>query len=325
MRIIRRMSIATAFLTTTIALTAQTNYTIVPLNVPGVPAGSALASGINDFGEIVGYTEATSATTTAQAFVLVNGKYIKFSFTGATGTEAFGINNHGEIVGTYADTVGSHGFVVHLNCRDQNATKVPNPLIGFKSINAPNVVGGTSATGINDRHEIVGRLTKIASGLAGFQGFLDEAGTFTFFSNGALFIYPTAISNDGAIVGSTASPLSFGTGFEYDAGVFTSILIPAGQSFTNTQAVSINRKGEVLVNASEPSATPGIFLWKDGNSTQIDLPIPQATQIVATSSNNCGQIVGYYYHYNSSNQIVTQSFLANPDPLPENCPANAAH
>jgi probable HAF family extracellular repeat protein len=67
------------------------------------------AEGINDNGMVVGWYFSTGHI---RGFALKNGKYLSFNFPGAN-TEAFGINNNGQIVGAYTtdDYNTYHGFV----------------------------------------------------------------------------------------------------------------------------------------------------------------------------------------------------------------------
>ena len=79
-----------------------------------------------------------------------------------TAIQANGINSNGQIVGTYTDANGSHGFLD----------------IGgmFSSIDAPfGGVLGTFATGINDSGQVVG-FYAVGNEI---HGFLDFGGAFT--------------------------------------------------------------------------------------------------------------------------------------------------
>src|ERR1700686_2911915 len=64
----------------------------------------------NKAGAIVGYY-ATSEHN-AQAFLYAKGKFADISPTGSTGSQALGINDHGDINGNFADSQGSHGFLL---------------------------------------------------------------------------------------------------------------------------------------------------------------------------------------------------------------------
>ena len=67
------------------------------------------AETINLAGEIAGiYTKKGNGP---HGFVLSNGTYTSVDFPTATGTWVYGLNDLGEIVGTWTDTAGNiHGF-----------------------------------------------------------------------------------------------------------------------------------------------------------------------------------------------------------------------
>ena len=75
-------------------------------NTPGSIAGF----GINNAGAVAGWC--LNATTGLPiAFTYANGKFTAIAFPKAAGTEANGINDKGEVVGTYFDAAGrQHGF-----------------------------------------------------------------------------------------------------------------------------------------------------------------------------------------------------------------------
>ena len=83
--------------------------------------------------------------------------FFKLQFPGAEQTIPYGINNRGEIVGTYNDSTGQHGFVLERGV--------------FTSIDVPfSGVTETVAEGINDRGQIVGWYNDIFS--TGPHGFV---------------------------------------------------------------------------------------------------------------------------------------------------------
>jgi probable HAF family extracellular repeat protein len=67
---------------------------------------------------------------------------------GATETEAFGINDHGQIVGTYFGDAGRHGFLIVTSAAGILASTIDVPFRG---------AGQTQAFGINNGGKIVGR------------------------------------------------------------------------------------------------------------------------------------------------------------------------
>ena len=118
---------------------------------PPPDGGTALATGINNFGEIVGWTTAANTNgfsykagkfqtitvpgslgtteawgvndngvivgwyqgprATILGFALANGKYLAFKYPGAQQTFPFGISSTGQIVGAYTLNNVTHGFV----------------------------------------------------------------------------------------------------------------------------------------------------------------------------------------------------------------------
>ena len=75
---------------------------------------TTVARGINDSSQIVGYSYGYPDGM-HHAFLMTEGVFTTFDVPGATMTEAYGINNAGEIVGTYVDAGGiQHGFLAAL-------------------------------------------------------------------------------------------------------------------------------------------------------------------------------------------------------------------
>lgn len=78
------------------------------IDVPN--ATQTQARGVNDNGLIVGWYTIPGPLT--NAFVLIHGQYLSVSYPGAAGTSAGGINSLGQIVGAYTfDFNTYHGFV----------------------------------------------------------------------------------------------------------------------------------------------------------------------------------------------------------------------
>ena len=87
------------------------------------------------FGTVLN-TRASGALVPSYSFTTIN-------VPGATNTQANGINNRGEIVGSFTDATGTHGFIYSAGT--------------FTTINVPGATGGTEAYGINDNGHVVGR------------------------------------------------------------------------------------------------------------------------------------------------------------------------
>lgn len=126
--------------------------------VPGT-AGlgpSLTAAAINNFGDVAGFYNKTASQV--DAFLkLHSGRFIAIAFPGAAMTQAFGVNDAGQVVGAYTVGTGNaavtHGFTW---------------LAGkFASVD----IGGASATtinGVNDEGDLVGFYTDAKGNTDGF-------------------------------------------------------------------------------------------------------------------------------------------------------------
>jgi hypothetical protein len=110
------------------------------------PGSSVTATGINNNGYIVGFNVKSGATSSWLRTPA--GQLISFQYPGGSDTQAFGINDHNEIVGTYLDSMGvQHGFTL---------TDPMGPVSHWQSIDAPGGVGDTFVNGINNAGDLVG-------------------------------------------------------------------------------------------------------------------------------------------------------------------------
>jgi probable HAF family extracellular repeat protein len=161
---------------------------------------SALATGINNAGQVVGWFGNSVFTT--EAFLYTNGSYSTFNAPGATSTNFYGISNSGQIVGEYFNNSGEHVFVL-------------NPKSGiFTPINVPcgTTSGGVGVTGINNSDEIVGNC-KVGNGVYSGREFGFEynyvSGHFTpvFFPlSYTQDSFVTGINDNGQVVGFYNAP-----------------------------------------------------------------------------------------------------------------------
>ncbi|HYZ44075.1 MAG TPA: hypothetical protein VE667_04400, partial [Xanthobacteraceae bacterium] len=104
--------------------------------------------------------------------------------TGTAGTNAYDINNAGQIVGEYVDSAGIHGFLLSGGT--------------YTTLNDPLAPKFTEVFGINGAGEIVGDY--VTSGGGG--GFLLSGGTYTTLDPpGSVSTIVEDINNKGQIVG----------------------------------------------------------------------------------------------------------------------------
>jgi probable HAF family extracellular repeat protein len=116
----------------------QNGRQFTKLHFPG-NNGYETATGINDLGQIVGYTYPD-----LNAYLYVNGRFKNIDVPGAVQTEALGINDSGVISGNYFTSPAVYGFALYNG-----------QYISFSYPGAE----GTYADGINDSGQVVGWYT----------------------------------------------------------------------------------------------------------------------------------------------------------------------
>jgi hypothetical protein len=133
----------------------QSTRVFTAIHIPG--AVSALATGINNAGDIVGI--ATDSAGTTSGWLLHSGHLTTFQFPGGSNTQAFGVNSHDAIVGSYLDGGGvQHGFVL---------SSPLGPVSHWQRIDDPNGIGSTVVNGINGAGDLVGFYTDAAGNTDG--------------------------------------------------------------------------------------------------------------------------------------------------------------
>jgi hypothetical protein len=121
-------------------------------------ATSLTATGINNGGATDGfYTTAGGATDAFLQFH--HGRTITIAFPGASATQAFGLNDNDEVVGTY--TVGTGNNAVTHGFTWWNGT--------FTTVNFPGA-SSTTINGVNDEGDIVGFYTDAKGNTDGLVG-----------------------------------------------------------------------------------------------------------------------------------------------------------
>ena len=130
--------------------------------VPGYPTGTAgpslTAAAINNNGDLAGFYTDSHGNT--DAFLdYKHGHFQTLDVPGASATQAFGLNDHDEVVGAYTDGTGSsavmHGFTW-------------TPGRGFVSVDDPHGIGTSTINGVNDAGDLVGFYVDAAGNTDGF-------------------------------------------------------------------------------------------------------------------------------------------------------------
>jgi uncharacterized membrane protein len=243
-----------------------------PRGVADLVSGPLSPFDINDRGQIVGsYLDPAGRE---RGFLLDRdqNRFVPVDVPGAAGTQAQGINNHGQIVGVYSDTSNPsvtgaqlRGFLLdqghyirldypraltsqaqNINDRGQVAGEyqAADGTFGgylwqhgrFRALPAPG-----SASGINNRGQITGNTGDLATA----DGYLlDDTRLTTFEAPGAQVTIPRDINDRGQIVGASLPSLTGPvSGFVLDKGRFTVIRRPGA---VTTALLGINNRGQIV-------------------------------------------------------------------------------
>jgi probable HAF family extracellular repeat protein len=256
-------------LTPQIAAATVSNFTTI--DYPGEPF--AVATDINNSGQIVGYADFGSFAPGQIGWELSGGNYSSIN-PGAHDTAALAINDLGVVSGFFEPSS-------------------PTPRFGFTEIGGTftqtinlSPFASTTADGINDAGVIVG-----SSYLGGnsYSSFIDAGGVITSLNvPGASFSTRAAgINNANDVVGFYDNL----HGFLDHGGVFTTIDDPLATN--GTFASKINNAGQIVGWYDDSSNKPHGFLDTNGVFTTIDNPLG-VNGTTVNGINDAGQIVGSY-------------------------------
>lgn len=227
----------------------QPSFRFETFDVPG--STGTQVNGINDAVVFEGsFTDGSGQ----HGFIKTHGRLVRFDFPGTTGvTQAFAINNAGDVVGVYTDAVGAfHGFV---RTRAGTIQALPSPPDAGTGPGQ-----GTFPTGITDAGQIVG-FSIGADGVA--HGYAQSpAGRFTAIDapragsapGQGTFVF--SVNDAGVICGGYVATSGQEFGFVDRDGHFTSI---------NDPAAAQNPSGGTDADGFARAITVGDFVDQQGN------------------------------------------------------------
>jgi uncharacterized membrane protein len=221
--------------------------------------------------------------------------YSSIDWPGASSTVANGVNRTAtvghsvEVVGTYGDIAGTHGFLMSGG----QMTKLDVPLPGTIA---------TTADGINSRHQIVGSYWQPTNGLGRRCSYEYSQGTYLqiaadCYAGAPQYNTVMGINDAGTLVGFSCCPLGVNHLVGYSSPVGLRYDVPGSLS---TQLFGINNRASMQMVGTYTDAehhTHGVIftgpaLQQPG--TTLDVPFFDATSTVLRGINDAGQIVGYF-------------------------------
>ena len=274
---------------------------------------------------------AASSTSQAYAFgYTFTDLNVPGSQPDSTGANGIGINNLGQIAGTYTDSAGNFDGFLYTGGK-------------YVTVDAPGAID-TFVYGVNDWDQIVG-VSQYSNGSA--HVFLDTHGTFTtiadpnafyplfsslndrdqVFGSGAFgygvlnahgvitpvnlsgaysSAFPNGFNNLDQVVGTVSGSAGCCQAFVDTKGVFTQFGYP-GAAYTGGYA--INDWGQVVGPYYDSAGNGYGFLYTNGHFTTFQDPNAAMLGTEPLAINDLGQIVGWYYDA----QENIHSFLATPN------------
>lgn len=272
LRLIRAL-VGVLLLSATAAQAGPIRYSMTILGTLG--GRYSQAWGINDHGQVVGYSDLNASRYPIHAFLWTRGSGMQDLGTLGGGVSwAFGINENGQVVGGSgtAPYGAEHAFLWTRG-------------VGMQDL------GGGSARDINDRGEITGGTVGGHAALWTSGAGMQDLGTL-----GGLGSNARAINNHGQVVGSSnyiPNDSSDGHAYLWTRGAGMQDLGTLGGR--NSEANDINEHGQAVGGADIATdhdvLIPHAFLWTSGAGMQ-DLGTLGGTDSFAVAINDRGQVIG---------------------------------
>jgi hypothetical protein len=228
--------------------------------------GGVAASDINDLDQIVG-TYFVTEDSTVHGFIFDGDDFVTLDSTlGDAGTtELLGMNNIGQIVGTYTDGGAEHAFVYDSI----------NGFVELDLTGAGAVGNNIIALDVNDFGQIVGTYVDVGTGIR--HGFLLKDGVFTTiahpdaagFGSGGV-----SINNAGQIAGFYMDSTLTVNAFVYSGGVYSTVGMP-----NSGGAYGISNSG-VVSGSDNDGTTHSGFMAEISGATLVPTVLP-STEVIA--------------------------------------------
>lgn len=257
-------------------------YAITDLGTFG--GGRSVAFSINNWGEVVGYSE--NSLNESHAFLYQGGVLIDLGTLGGKESYAYRISDSGLIVGRSQNAKGFYRPFISAVAGPQFDLSSLDPLLDglFSTLSGVNRMGqmvGYTATANGDNHGLRHRSFLYSNSQ------VVDLGTM-----GGEESVATAINDAGQIAGyiSKESHAAYAArrAYVYSRGLVIDLGSFGGQMTTPTD---INTSGQVVGYAQTPGGEPHAFIYS-GKTLQDLGTLPGGSQSLAFGINDAGQVVG---------------------------------
>lgn len=299
-----------------VPLAASPLFVVTDLGSLG--GSQSAAFGINGQGTAVGAARLSSGADSA--FVSTGGSMSALSAAGATGSQANGINNSGQVAGTVYSMSGAQATVWNSGMFSNLGTLGGTDSYALAINDAGSVAGNaslrsgdahaflarnghltdlgtlgnsswSSAYSVNNRNQVAGYSSTADGGFHAFRW--DEATGMADIGTLGGNSYGMGINDLGDVVGASASPQGFLHGFVWTGGTMQDLGTLGGSS---SSAYGINSSGDIVGCSYVPeSENTHAFLWMGDGLLDLNSLVPKDSGWElneAYAINDNGQIVG---------------------------------
>ena len=257
------------------------------------------ATGINDAGDVVGYSRISTSNNTLRAFLWHNSSMTDLgTLTSPTGLDyrAYGISSSGQVVG-HAYTVGAYDYAFSW----EGGVMKKVPALG----ESYSIARDISSNGVIVGDAYLSDYATYSRAFIWVAGQVTSLGTL-----GGSYSLAYGVNDFSQVVGEASLPNGDMHAFLWADGAMTDLGTLGASSST---ANDINGIGQVVGYARIPSGATHAFLWQNGQISDLNDLLPTGSGWVLTSArgiNDQGWIVGSGSYLGGPEQ----GFLLTPEP-----------